>query len=380
MKQVKSNHICNKISKASRALLLATITLTVFPQYAHANAGTPLMWAGMLHLIIGNALIGIIEGLLISKVFSVRKRRSIPIMILANYVSMIAGSLIIGAIGNFFNHHATIYSIHALLFSFLLFSFMITILIEWPFCVWILKFNNEMRKKSLKASVYAQILSYALIIPFYFLASGTSLLWNVKLDRSLSFVKSDPWIYYISTDNNKILRSKVTGGHPEKVLQTKTNSEYARLFSKPSNDTGQWDLWIKDRAENKQDEARLLLKNFTNRAEPLRRWDGKTYEDEEPDSWFNFGVMDFRNLDKRDWEPRTGFWAVEGFHAENKRTGQKIYIALETPFIQWYMRNVSILPDDQVIFQIGDQIVIFDLNSRKMGLITKGRGPILTFE
>jgi len=29
----------------------------VFPQPAMANAGTPLMWAGMFHLAIGNLLI-----------------------------------------------------------------------------------------------------------------------------------------------------------------------------------------------------------------------------------------------------------------------------------------------------------------------------------
>lgn len=31
-----------------------------------ANAGTPLMWAGMLHLVIGNAIIGIAEGALLA--------------------------------------------------------------------------------------------------------------------------------------------------------------------------------------------------------------------------------------------------------------------------------------------------------------------------
>ena len=27
-----------------------------------ANAGTPLMWAGILHLILGNLMIGLLEG------------------------------------------------------------------------------------------------------------------------------------------------------------------------------------------------------------------------------------------------------------------------------------------------------------------------------
>jgi hypothetical protein len=349
-------------NKKVHKLILLSVFLLLITENAFANAGTPLMLASALHLVVGNAFIGIIEGLLIAIVFGVKKKRSISIMILANYVSMIAGSVIIVVAGDFFNRQVTIYSIHLLLICLLLGSFVLTILIEWPFCIWIFKSNDVIKKKSLRASVYAQALSYALLIPFYFLASGTSLLWNVKPDRSLPFVKSNPWVYYISTDHTKISRVRVIGEYPEKVADVRINSDYARLFAKQSNVAGQWDLWVKDRFENKKDEQKILIKNFATRTELLRRFDGKVY-DEEPDSWFNCGVVDFRVPDKRDWEARTGFWAIEGFQAENKKTGQKIHLALETPFVQWYMRNVSILPDNQVIFQMGSQIVIFDLKT-----------------
>jgi len=47
----------------NRRLLLFAVTLAlmVFPRQAMANAGTPLMWAGMFHLAIGNLLIGALE-------------------------------------------------------------------------------------------------------------------------------------------------------------------------------------------------------------------------------------------------------------------------------------------------------------------------------
>ena len=41
--------------------LLADTTLVL------ANEGMPLMWAGMLHLVIGNAIIGIAEGALLAR-------------------------------------------------------------------------------------------------------------------------------------------------------------------------------------------------------------------------------------------------------------------------------------------------------------------------
>jgi hypothetical protein len=47
-------------------LLLVLVGLVALPQQAFANVGTPLVWAGTLHLVIGNALIGFLEGILLS--------------------------------------------------------------------------------------------------------------------------------------------------------------------------------------------------------------------------------------------------------------------------------------------------------------------------
>ena len=43
------------------------LALTILPSMASANAGTPLMWASMLHLVFGNAIIGLIEGLILAR-------------------------------------------------------------------------------------------------------------------------------------------------------------------------------------------------------------------------------------------------------------------------------------------------------------------------
>ena len=46
----------------TRKTLPVFLCVLALPMVAMANAGTPLMWAGMLHLLFGNALIGIFEG------------------------------------------------------------------------------------------------------------------------------------------------------------------------------------------------------------------------------------------------------------------------------------------------------------------------------
>ena len=64
--------------------MLLILALALFPSTASANAGTPLMWASMLHLVFGNAIIGLIEGLLLARLFKCSKRKSILTLIAAN--------------------------------------------------------------------------------------------------------------------------------------------------------------------------------------------------------------------------------------------------------------------------------------------------------
>jgi hypothetical protein len=49
--------------------LLVLLLLVCLPSRALANAGTPLMWASLLHLVFGNALLGVCEGILIARAF-----------------------------------------------------------------------------------------------------------------------------------------------------------------------------------------------------------------------------------------------------------------------------------------------------------------------
>jgi hypothetical protein len=77
-------------------MVLGIVTL---PSVALANAGTPLMWAGMLHLVFGNLVIGLLEGNLLAKFFGLPKGKTVGIVILANYFSAWLGGLFLrGAI------------------------------------------------------------------------------------------------------------------------------------------------------------------------------------------------------------------------------------------------------------------------------------------
>lgn len=72
---------------ASGIAIAVGASLVLEPRLALANAGTPLMWAGALHLMFGNAFIGLIEGVILALYWRVRWGRSILLMIAANYVA-----------------------------------------------------------------------------------------------------------------------------------------------------------------------------------------------------------------------------------------------------------------------------------------------------
>ena len=45
------------------------------------------MWAGTLHLVFGNIIIGVVEGIILARIFKLEKKKLIGLLILANYFS-----------------------------------------------------------------------------------------------------------------------------------------------------------------------------------------------------------------------------------------------------------------------------------------------------
>lgn len=155
-------------------VLLAFAIVLAAASPALANAGTPLMWASGLFMLFGNAGIGILEGLMIGRLFKVRFRRAIPIMIVANYVSMFAGVAGVEYLSNWFQdirmRQDPLYAGSQAMGLAAAASFVCSIIMEWPFCFWAMKKAGIRPGKALGASALAQTASYALIVPYFFFA------------------------------------------------------------------------------------------------------------------------------------------------------------------------------------------------------------------
>ena len=364
----------------TRTIFLFLGALLLFPAIAYADAGTPLMWAGMLHLVFGNALIGIGEGLLIAKLYNVRKKVMVWIMVGANYFSMFFGHFLIVWLSPKFEW-VSLYEGWRFIWLGLLVLFILTVFLEWPFVLLGLRKQKDRFKRSFQASALVQVLSYAIIVPWYILTSGASLYTGTRLDPSLSFVTNkNAVIYFISTTDGNVYRRRIVDSKHQKVFDLSSLGEFDRLFVSQSEKAGFWDLYAVIAAMPPKDAQKvLLMKEFETAAAPIPN------ETIDPrgvhDTWLNiWAATDLRCHEERDWVFNVGFWPVEGLRIRNSESGKTVRVALETPFLQWYVRNATVLPGDEVIFQLGDQICVFDRNSRKLGLITWGRGPVVVLK
>lgn len=136
------------------------------PFIALANAGSPLVWFNVFHLVVINAGIGLIES-------SILSRYKLPnkawLVILANYVSMAVGYYLI------LPHVAKPQygggqwdaNTGQIMLGFAL-SFLATLIIEYPFFLASLK-DKQQRKFLLKPFLVANIVTNAVMIGFYWL-------------------------------------------------------------------------------------------------------------------------------------------------------------------------------------------------------------------
>lgn len=363
-------------------LPIGLLILLCFPSSAWANMGTPLMWATMFHLAIGNALIGVCEGALLGYLFDVPRGKVIGIMILANYFSAWVGGIFLTTITPLLP--IDLNNGWRWFWIFVVATYAMTVLLEWPFIAWLMRRAEDWLKRSLRASVIVQAASYIPLFGWYWMASGTSLYTKTHVvsasDLSLPETVA---VYFISPSDGNAYSHSSSARHTQRIFELHSTNTNDRLFVHPSSgNTNHWDLAARLETSD-YDKPRLvdLLTNMDVEAVRTAKQDvdGSLRDN---GTWFNFGsVPALGNAVHSKWKFRAGFWPVDGLRAENKETKETIKFSYETPFGAWMVRNAFHLPSDKVLFQLGrDQICLFDPMSRKISLLCHGRGPVAVIE
>jgi hypothetical protein len=361
-------------------IVLLALVVALHPGTASANAGTPLMWASVFHMAIGNLFIGLAEGWLLSRVFGTRRGVSMGVMVLANYLSAWLGMGILG------NLHApdplSLSSAVQCLWIIAGFMYALTLVLEWPFVAWMFRAGPRWFGKSIRASLLVQTFSYALLFAYYAWAGHLSLYTRTaRVDAKTLSLPEQVMVYYISCDDGDIYRKPLSYGEPAKVMELNSTSEVDRLFIRNNDERpAEWDLVARlEGSSGNQPEFVTVASNIKSGVAPgLKARNAGAPLD--GSIWDSVGEIDRLGDGPRSpWTFRTGYWSADGLKGANAETGKRWWLAFETPFISLAVRNAVQLPGDKVLFQLGpDEIYILDPATLRLALLWRGRGPVAT--
>jgi hypothetical protein len=147
----------------------------------------------------------------------------------------------------------------------------------------------------------------------------------------------------------------------------------AQLVISKNGKTGWWDLVsIHDSSATPRTMIPRIMKSIPS------QHDNKEYNEK---SWPQlYDALDLRPEKEQDSDIWCGFWPEEGLRYRDIKSGDYSGIALGIPLMMWPARNATVLPGDIVVFELGPQVVVFNLKTRKIGLLAFGHGPVAVLE
>lgn len=151
-----------------------TFSLLLLPTLVMANAGSPMMWFGLLHCLILNAFIGYCESAILNKY---KIPNSTWLIILGNYISMFIGlyyiapyfSSIITDNKDFWGGMTSFgsYNLNGFVIG-MITSFFATLIIEFPFFYFAVK-DKLQRKHIFIPFLVANLITNTIMAIIYFL-------------------------------------------------------------------------------------------------------------------------------------------------------------------------------------------------------------------
>jgi len=355
-----------------KTIALPAVVLAFVPATAYADAGTPLMWAGALHLLFGNAVIGVAEGLMLVFLFKRPPGRCVAVMIVANYFSAwVGGVFLISKISGALD--LDLYNAWRWLWYMVAVSYVLTLFLEWPFVALCLLKNAGWFRKSIWGSLVVQSASYLVVFGWYWAASGTSLYTDLTIvPPSAVSLPKDATVYY-ETDGRVYARD-AGSGETAKIDGSKAAAKRGQLYLRESRSAaGCWDLVV--------GAERPAEPPVPSPSDRIISSGVKCVVADPPRGGLRPGgdVPRF-HADKSGWRFWFG-WMAGRLDGYNENTGKGVRVSLETPFLTWPVYYPTQLPTGQVIFQLGEnQICIFDPNEKKIALLAKGRSPVVTMK
>jgi hypothetical protein len=369
---------------------------------AYANLGSGIVVAGYSHLIFLNFVIALVEAVaavLLLRIPAFRTRwlgqigtapsdsiglqiypsalgvgkAYIPLL-LANLVSAFIGLVIMAELSESDLSWISLSIMRYVLIGFIFATWLLTILIEWPFVRVLINATKLTFAKPVFAAlvlcVVINTISYIGLFFHYKIAGDTSLITQAKYDPAASFLKNKPGhVYYIDSKTGVVYQMNLDGSEKES-LHIKAD----RLLVTHNKTPDFWDLRSLSGVVLKLKVSRKT----TNLGYSSRTQSGHLVDIDPTRDWYMRELRDKKTAGY-DLERRNGM-VFAGFTATNKQTGQKQDIGLETVFSLSTSGDVNLLPDDIIIWRMGNRILAYDLKTNQVSQLALGSCPVVTLD
>lgn len=328
-----------------------------------ANAIAPMVILGMLHLMCGNALLGLVEGGLLAWIWKLKVWRTIGLMVLANYLSSFAGSLL--AVWLVRPNDVPLADLSRVLPVLYVVAFLATLLIEYPFVRLAFWKENEALRRSLIACGTINVASYALLAGWYAQAVNTRLVNVAFVEPSAIEWKSDPVIFYLDADRTVLVRHRPRQGFTEQVV---TASPGRHIWQSERPD-GVLVCEEPTPPEESRKEVNCWEAGLTGAATSVPH-------EETRRSRF---IGDKRPASERHYRftPDITGYAVRVHEPDGSR---KEDLGVSVPLAFRGVRELTVLPGDQLVIAVRQDLCLLDYPSRRLAVIARGSHPLVLLE
>ena len=399
-----------------RILLFTLLTMTL-TNVAYANVGPAILLRFSIHFFFLTWIIGLGESVLLCILFLewrlCRVGRIIISMIAANFASALLGQLFVrSTYAARIMGDITIENLIPALWTMVYVTFVLTMIIEFPFFLLALYGRKRLVLKAVAATLFAHCISYTLLFNHYTPYDVISMATKLEVVPATVFeMEEDYDLYYISPDGKYVLRSGLTGSnkevvttldmdgvpdrlcaYPKKVveeIQEGKEGEDHKTVSRVCWESG-FDLYVLMNVDEVY-KTNLLIENFSPRS-AVRLYDG-AYKGEwdipTKRDWGHFRTFEnvkFPELFSSSSDNGTLSVDKDVLYTKMKKKDSTLLVkdwreamfSIDTPFVQWLIRNGTHIAGDYGVFQLGkDQICILDPEKKRIALIARGFGPVV---
>ncbi len=419
-------------------IILIMLVAMILPASAHANIEPSLRLPFAVHLWVLTWAIGSVEGLflyILFRAWRLRSRTSRIFISIRIFISMIAANIASAWLGmQLVNSRyvaqlmgdVTIENLIPVFWAMVYVTFVITMIIEFPFFLAALYGRKWLVPKALAATIFLHCISYSLLFFFYGGKESMNMVTKLRVVPASAFeMKEDYDLYYISPDGNYVMKNNLAGDAPEEISAIEMEGIPDRLCACPRKVTEEiqegtdnkehmslqricgesgFDLYVLMNIKGKY-KTKLVLEHFSpcsalklRNGEYQGSWDIATHDDfrdfrsfGDAERWefeHDFrGRLSVRGI-KQVYRPYTSKQYKEGSlspqqyeqgrYARYPILSRDAIYRILTFFVQWPVRNGTHIAGDYAVFLLGkDQVCILDPEKKRIALIARGFGPVV---